>query len=57
MPSVGKSDLARDMSGKLDTLISAVIELKASQEGMKRTIMVTVTEMTLHSVRQYNNIL
>ena len=57
MPSVGKSDLAWDMSGKLDTLISAVIELKASQEGMKRTIMVTVTEMTLHSVRQYNKIL
>ena len=34
--SVGKSDLACDMSGKCDTLISAVIELKTSQEGMKR---------------------
>jgi hypothetical protein len=36
MASVGKSDLACDMCGKLDTLISAVIELKTSQEGMKR---------------------
>jgi hypothetical protein len=36
MASVGKSDLACDMSGKLDTLISAVIELKTGQEGMKR---------------------
>lgn len=34
--SVGKSDIACDMSGKLDTLISAVIELMTSQEGMKR---------------------
>ena len=36
MASEGKSDLACDMSGKLDTLISVVIELKNSQEGMKR---------------------
>ena len=34
--SVGKSDFVCDMSGKLDTLISAVIELKTGQEGMKR---------------------
>ena len=36
MASVGKSDFVCDMSGKLDTLISAVIELKTGQEGMKR---------------------
>ena len=36
MASVGKSDFVCDMSGKLDALISAVIELKTSQEGMKR---------------------